>query len=77
MNIVEDGQKRYLGSNARKLSRARRLLRLEVCRAYQGDLENADAVGRFYLKSKRWLELRRKLNRLEADLAGHLYLTAQ
>ncbi len=74
MNIVVDGQERYVAANPDKILRARRLVLLEVCRAYQADLENAGFLGRFYLRCKRWLELKRKLAQLDHDVEKNLYL---
>jgi hypothetical protein len=76
MNIVDGGQERYSLSNEGRLRRAQRVLLLEVCRAYQDDLASADFIKRVYLRCKRWLELRQKLNQLQQDLDRNLYLQA-
>jgi hypothetical protein len=74
MKIVADGQESYVASNGGKIRKARKLVRLEVYRRYKLDISNAGAARCVYLKCKRWLELQRKLNRLEQDLSRNLYL---
>lgn len=74
MNIVADGQERYVAANPGKILRARRLVIREVCRAHHTDLKNANGLKQVYLKCKRWLELHRKLNELQQDLDRNLYL---
>jgi hypothetical protein len=76
MNIIADGYERYVFSNPGKICRARRLVLVKVCRAYQHDLEKTNVARRVYLKCKRWLELRRELSQLDQDLANNLYLNS-
>lgn len=76
MNIIADGQERYVASNGSKIRKARRAVIAEVSKKYKGALQDASFLQRHYLRCKRWLELRRKLNELEQDLARNLYLNS-
>lgn len=77
MNIVEDGQRRYVASNGGKICRARRVVMVEVNQKYKHALQEASYFQHRYLRFRRWLELSRRLRELEADLSRQLYLTAQ
>jgi hypothetical protein len=74
MNIVADGWERYVASNGGKIRKARRAVIAEVNQKYRNALQEASFLQQHYLKFKRWLELRRRLNQLEQDLDRNLYL---
>jgi hypothetical protein len=73
MHIVADGYERFFSNNEARFRRMKRVIRVDVCRNYQALLEQSSFTRRNYLRLKRWLELRRKLARLEQDLVNNLY----
>ncbi len=73
MNIVEDGKERYIESNRGKIRKMRRLVIIEVNQKYEDAIRESNSVRRVYLRCKRWLELRQKLNQLQQDLDRNLY----
>jgi hypothetical protein len=75
MQIVADGYERYVLSNEARIRRVERSLKIEVYKKYKAELEQATFLRRYYLRVRRWLELRRNLAQLDRDLAGNLYFT--
>lgn len=76
MNIVVDGQERYVAGNGGEIRKARRAVIVEVHQKYENALQEAGFLQRIYLRCKRWLELRRRLNQLDHDLDRNLYLNS-